>query len=262
MPQPHFVRRSTLLALGLTTLGAQSAIAQENYEIQVYGSDLIPPGRTIFELHSNYTADGNKTLGAFGMLPTNHALHETIEITHGFTPWFEVGWYIFTSVPAGGGWTWVGDHIRPRVRAPEDWHWPVGASLSIEAGYQRSAFSEDTWSVEIRPIVDKQMGRFYWSINPTFGLPLKNPSGNYSLGFAPNVAVGFDVTEQVNLSVEYYGSLGPVTKFDPSSQQQHQIFPAINLNLSPQFEFNFGVGFGLTDAGDKTVIKMITGYRL
>jgi hypothetical protein len=256
------VSRPTLLVLGLVALATRPAAAQENYEIQVYGSELIPPGHTIFELHTNYTADGNKTLGPLGMLPTHHALHETIEITHGFTPWFEIGWYIFAAVPSGGGLQWVGDHIRPRVRAPEDWHWPVGASLSVEAGYQRSAFSEDTWSVEIRPIVDKEFGRLYVSFNPTVDLPLRNPTGDYSLGFVPNAAIGFDVTEQVNLSVEYYGSLGPLRKFDPSGLQEHQIFPAINLNLSPKFEFNFGVGFGLSDAGDKTVIKMITGYRL
>jgi hypothetical protein len=37
------------------------------------------------------------------MLPTNHAEHETIEITHGVTDWFEVGFYIFTSEKSGQG---------------------------------------------------------------------------------------------------------------------------------------------------------------
>ncbi len=34
-----------------------------------------------------------------------------------------------TSLPASAadtGSQWVGDHIRPRVRVPESWHWPVG----------------------------------------------------------------------------------------------------------------------------------------
>ena len=29
--------------------------AQGSYEIQVYGSDLVDPGATMFELHSNFT---------------------------------------------------------------------------------------------------------------------------------------------------------------------------------------------------------------
>ena len=30
-------------------------VAQENYEIQVYGSETMKPGRTMVELHSNFT---------------------------------------------------------------------------------------------------------------------------------------------------------------------------------------------------------------
>lgn len=245
------------LTIGVTRL----AVAQENYEIQVYGSETMAAGHTIFELHSNWTGTGSKTLNGT-VLPTHHALHETIEITHGFNDWFEVGWYIFTAVPSSGGWNWVGDHIRPRVRAPLSWNWPVGVSLSMEAGYQREEFSEDTWSIEIRPIVDKEFGRLYVSLNPTMELPLKNASGDRALQFAPNAAVSFDVTEQINVSLEYYGALGPVKGFLPASQQEHMLLPAINLNVSPKWEINFGFGFGLTDSGDRGIVKLITGYRL
>src|SRR6476661_5926971 len=93
----------------------RAAWSQENYEIQVYPSETIEKGATMVELHSNFTFEGSKT-SQDGSLPTNHALHETIEITHGFTEWFETGFYIFTSANPGHGWQWVGDHIRPRVR--------------------------------------------------------------------------------------------------------------------------------------------------
>ena len=29
--------------------------AQGNYEVQVYGAEMVPPARTMFELHSNFT---------------------------------------------------------------------------------------------------------------------------------------------------------------------------------------------------------------
>jgi hypothetical protein len=83
------------------------------------------------ELHSNFTADGSKQV-TDGILPSNHAEHETLEITQGFNDWFETGFYVFTSIQPDGGWQWVGDHIRPRFRVPESWHWPVGVSLSQE----------------------------------------------------------------------------------------------------------------------------------
>ena len=70
--------------------------AQDNYEIQVYGSETVAPGRTMVELHNNFTFTGSKQ-EIDGVYPTEHAWHETIEITHGWTPWFETGFYIFTS---------------------------------------------------------------------------------------------------------------------------------------------------------------------
>src|SRR5213593_1660730 len=129
------------------------ANAQGNYEIQVYPYETVEPRHTMVELHSNFTFQGSKSTDD-GTLPTNHQLHETIEITHGFADWFETGFYIFTSAQNGQGLDWVGDHIRPRVRIPKSWHWPVGVSLSNEIGYQRRQFSSDTWTWEIRPIID------------------------------------------------------------------------------------------------------------
>jgi hypothetical protein len=256
--------RFVLLALlcgAATALLPARACGQDNFEIQVYGADLIPPGRTMFELHSNFTATGRRAI-ADGVLPSNHAFHETIEVTHGFTPWLEVGWYLFTSVQGvGGGWNWVGNHLRPRVRAPESWHWPVGASLSFEFGYQRRTFSTDTWSLEIRPIIDRRWGPFYASINPTLERALKGNGTARGFEFAPNAGITYAITPVITAALEYYGAVGPLSGFDPLSQQEHQLFPALNLDLSPNFEFNFGVGIGMTRATDHVVVKMITGYR-
>src|SRR6266699_2296929 len=151
----------------LFTLCVLPATAQDNYEIQVYGYDTIAPGNTMVELHSNFTVDGSKTV-VDGVQPTNHATHETVEITQGINDWFETGFYIFTTIQPDAGWQWVGDHIRPRVRVPESWHVPVGLSLSTEIGYQQRSFSTDTWTVEIRPILDKQWGPWYAAVNPVF----------------------------------------------------------------------------------------------
>jgi hypothetical protein len=202
---------------------------QGNYEIQVYPSETQAPGTTMIELHSNFTIEGSKGI-VDGVYGTEHQLHETVEITEGITDWFETGFYIFTSAnPNQGGWQWVGDHIRPRVRVPEQWHWPVGVSLSLEFGYQRYAFSPDTWTLEIRPIIDKQ--------------------------------IGYDITKKINAGFEYYGVLGPLGNFDLLQNQEQAIFPVVDLNLSPKWEFNFGVGVGMTGATDHLIVKMILGRR-
>jgi hypothetical protein len=235
--------------------------AQDNYEIQVYAAETLAPGLTMIELHSNYTFTGTRDPLPEGERSPVHTFHETIEITHGFTPWFETGFYIFTSEGGGYGAQWVGDHIRPRIRVPESWHWPVGVSLSAEIGYQRRVYSADTWTLELRPIIDQTVGRWYWSFNPTLDRSLRGPGTSRGLVFSPNFKVGYDFTQRVNAGFEYYGSLGPIDGFDPVRRQQHQLGPALDLNVGPDWEVNFGIVSGLTASTDRLIVKMILGRR-
>jgi hypothetical protein len=244
----------------LFAFAALPVFAQGNYEVQVYGSDLVKPGNTMVELHSNFTFQGEKQT-IDGVLPTEHQVHETVEITHGFNEWFETGFYIFTSAGPGQGWGWVGDHIRPRVAIPERYHLPVGLSLSTEFGYQRAKYSPDTWTWEIRPIIDKKLGRWYASFNPTVDKSFHGPEQSRGYQFSPNFKISYDVTKLAAFGVEYYGSLGPVTGFDPLRDQQQQIVPAIDLNFGDNWEFNFGVGVGVTRTTDHLLVKMILGRR-
>lgn len=234
--------------------------AQGNYEIQVYDADTVAPRTTMVELHSNFTADGQrKTIG--GVAPTFHAQHETLEITQGLNSWSEVGFYVFTSERSGSGVQWVGDHIRPRVRAPDNWHWPVGASISMEVGYQRAMFSPDTWTWEIRPIVDKQAGRWYFAVNPAFERTWHGPDVKMGLDFAPAAKVSYDFTKKVTGGLEYYADYGSINNIASFHDQQQMFFPAVDLHVSPDWEFNFGVGIGPTAATDHWIVKAIVGRR-
>lgn len=252
--------KTFLFVLIVASLASRATLAQGNYEIQVYGADTVPRGNTMLELHSNFTADGQrKTIE--GVAPTFRAEHETIEITQGVNNWAEVGFYIFTDEQNGMGIQWVGDHIRPRVRAPDSWHWPVGASLSMEAGYQRARFSPDTWTWEIRPIVDKQMGRLYWAVNPALERTWHGPGVNLGVDFSPAVKISWDFTKTVTGGLEYYADYGSITGIAAMHDQQQQFFPALDLNVSPDWELNFGVGIGPTAATDHWIVKAIVGRR-
>ena len=252
--------RIGVVLLGIWWWWPSGVTAQGNFEIQVYGSETVAPGQTMFELHTN-TAIKGTTEKEDGVFPTQHAWHETIEITHGFTPWFETGFYLFTSIQPDAGWKWVGDHIRPRIRAPESWQWPVGLSLSTEIGYQQRSFSTDTWTLEIRPIIDKQWGPWYIAFNPVFERSLKGEGTRRGFEFSPNAKVSYAVAPKINAGLEYYGGIGPVTAFDPLRKQQHLLFPVLDLDLGPRWECNVGVGLGLTAATDRLLVKLILGYR-
>ena len=137
---------------------APRRLAQDNYEIQVYGYETVEPDHTMFELHSNFTFDGATQI-TDGVLPTNHAarnardhprLHRLVR-GRASTPSLRRG--------AAHGWHWVGDHLRPRTRARKlalaGRRQPL-ERVSATSGGNPSA---DTWTCEIRPIVDKKLGQ-------------------------------------------------------------------------------------------------------
>ena len=257
-------------------LYAGMACAQNNYEIQVYPSETIAPKTLLTELHSNYTVEGSTTT-QHGMLPTQGQEHETIELTQGVNDWSEVGFYIFTAERNGNGVQWVGDHIRPRVRIPPSWHWPVGLSLSNEIGYARPEFANPTWSWQIMPILDQTLGKWYWSVNTTmdWGIHPVTPPQDYTaqqrdlyyrdvspggLTFGPAATVTFQPSKYYNVGLEYYGYYGQFGEFVSLHNQQQQFFPVINLFVSPKWEINVGAGWGATAGTDHLIVKMILGH--
>jgi hypothetical protein len=260
-PRRGFHSLSVFLLLFVCLLFvSRNAHGQGNYEIQVYGSDTVPPKNLMVELHSNYTVSGQTQL-IDGVYPTNHQEHETLELTQGINDWSEVGFYVFTSEQNGHGIQWVGDHIRPRVRAPGRWHLPVGLSLSTEIGYQRPAYSPDTWTWELRPIIDKTLGRWYFAFNPALERTWHGPDVKQGLGFSPAVKVGYDFTPKVSGGFEYYADYGRLGAFDALHEQQQQLFVVTDLNVSPVWEINIGVGVGPTAATDHLIVKGILGRR-
>ena len=74
--------------------------------------------------------------------------------------------------------------------------------------------------------------------------------------------MSYNVTKIIALGLEYYGSVGNITMFDPYPQQQHQLFLAIDLDWSPDWEFTAGYGLGFTPATDNDIFKVILGYRI
>ena len=272
----HRGRSIVLVVVGLVLFaGARYLQAQDNYEIQVYPSETLAPKTLLTELHSNYTVEGSTTTQN-GMLPTQGQVHETIELTQGITSWSEVGFYIFTEAGNGNGWQWVGDHIRPRVRAPVSWGLPVGLGLSNEIGYARAAYANPTWSWQIMPIVDKSIGKWYWSVNATmdWGIhPVSLPPGSspeqvqfyyrnvspHGLTFGPAATLTYQPNKYYNIGLEYYSSYGEFGHFVPLHYQQQQFFPVVNLFVSPKWEINIGAGFGATASTDHFIVKGIIG---
>jgi len=67
------------------------------------------------------------------------------------------------------------------------------------------------------------------------------------------------MSKKIDLSLEYYGSTGAIGDFLPSNEQVHQLFPGADVKLSENVVWNFGIGWGMTDAGNRLVYKTRVG---
>ena len=229
------------------------AIAQAENEIQVYASPTIEQRQTIFELHSNYTFKGSKLLAD---PKTAKWTNETLEITHGVSKNFEIGFYTFTGIAPGGGYQYLGNQIRPRVTVPENWKWAFGASLSVEFGFFRP---DDTtkfyWQGEVRPIFDKTIKNWYFAFNPNMGFVLTGE--NKGVEIAPQFKTVYTIQEKVGIGIEYYGGLGSFKKILPLKMQEHLLGPMIDLYIHPKWEINGGFLFGLTKNSNQSILKIL-----
>jgi hypothetical protein len=190
-----------------------------------------------------------------------YATHETIEAVTGLTRWSEVGAYLFTSEQDGPLVRAVGGSVRYKVRAPGSWNWPVNVAFSTEVEYDDPRFSTDMWTWELRPVIEKAVGRWYVSLNPTLERTLEGTGVINGIEFSPSAKTDFDFTDWISGGVEYYGAYGKIGGFAPPQSRLQQLFGVVDLRVSPLWEVNFGLGAGTTPATSHLVGKLILGRR-
>jgi hypothetical protein len=241
----------------LTPFLYNSLSAQADNEIQVYASPTIQHNWTIFELHSNYTFRGSKLLSD----PSSAKwVNETLEITHGFGKNFEIGFYTFMGIAPGGGFQYLGNQVRPRVTVPAGWNWSLGASLSAEFGFFRvDDTSRFNWQGELRPIIDKTTGNWYFAFNPNIDFTLTGDAKG--TGISPQFKIVYTIRKKIGVGIEYYSGLGSFEKLLPFNMQEHLIGPIIDLYVHPKWEVNGGFLFGLTKNSNQRILKLLLGRR-
>ena len=98
-------------------------------------------------------------------------------------------------------------------------------------------------------------------MNPALERTLRGPDTNQDLGFAPSAKVSYDFTRMISGGLEWYADYGAIGNISAVHNQQQQLFVVTDLNVSPLWEINIGVGIGATSATDHLIVKAILGRR-
>jgi len=231
----------------------REAIAQDPFEIAVYGAETAPRRAWELETHLNYIARGTTTFDG-PVAPSEHQFHLAVELTMGLTEHWEVTAYLLSAYRPGPGVEYAGWRLRSRVRAPVSWGLPVDLGLAAELEFSPAAYDETTAGLEIRPILEKRVGRVQLQLNPVIERALTATSGEAEWELEPSGRIGVTVSKRVALSIEYYGKTG-LLGAAPGGEPVHQFYPGLDLHLGDDIELNLGLGFGTTAAANRLVLK-------
>jgi hypothetical protein len=247
-------RRFYLLAsAALWIVLAQPAKAVD--EIQVYNAGIAAPGQFTIQQHLNYIGSGLKEPPFPGGLVSNHSINGTPEFAYGVNDWWEVGLYLPFAIQDR---QFLSDSFKLRTLfvSPNAEQRNFFYGVNFEFSNSTPKFSQTRFGLEIRPIVGIRNTDYEFIVNPIVDIGF----GKYGQAdFAPAARVARKLDTDLSVGLEYYADFGEIGHFGKLADQQHTLFAVTDFKLGV-FGVNFGVGYGLTPASDRFVVKTIVGY--
>jgi len=251
----HQSRRSCGGAGVLVLLAALARPAHATDEIQVYNAGIAEVGQFTIQQHLNYIPLGVKEPPFPGGLISHNSINGTPEFAYGITDWWEVGLYLPFSIKDQ---KYYSDAFKLRTLfvSPHAEQRNFFYGVNFEFSNETPPFAQTRFAMEIRPIVGMRNETYEFIVNPIvdigfgrFGEADFVPAARLARKFGPDLYGGF----------EYYADFGKIGDFKPFEEQQHTLFAVTDFKLGV-LDVNFGVGYGLTPASDRWVVKTIIGY--
>jgi hypothetical protein len=251
----HASRRRLCLLTGAAIWVALAKPAQAVDEIQVYNAGIAAVGQFTIQQHLNYTPNGLKEQPFPGGLVSNHAINGTPEFAYGLTDWWEVGLYLPFAIQDQ---QFLSNSFKLRTLfvSPNAEQRNFFYGVNFEFSNTTPKFAQTRFAMEIRPIIGVRNADYEFIVNPIVDIGF----GKFGeADFAPAARFARGLGQDLFVGLEYYADFGKIGDFPKLADQQHTLFAVTDFKLGV-VDVNFGVGYGLTPASDRFVIKTILGY--
>jgi hypothetical protein len=243
--------RLTTIAISLFHAGNANATD----EIQVYNAGIANVGQFTIEQHLNYIPLGVKDAPFPGGIISNNSVNGTPEFAYGVTDWWELGLYLPFSIQDQ---TYYSDAFKFRTLfvSPHADQRNFFYGINFEFSDETPPFAQTSFAMEIRPIIGIRNSEYEFIVNPI----VDTSFGKYGeTDFAPALRLARKFDADLYAGLEYYADFGKIGDFKTFNQQQHTLFAVTDFKLGV-VDVDFGVGYGLTPASDRWVVKAILGY--
>ncbi len=246
--------------LGCAGFGLPACLAQvDPWEFEVYPYATTQRGMVELETLNAGVIQGHSTGGvgtARGTLPSQGIWYHAWEFTYGLTDRIEAAAYLTLAEPRHHAFQRAGQKFRLRGRLLDQDVWPVDLGWYAEMEWHKTPqFDDASRELELRPILEKNLGAFSILVNPKFEKVLAGAGQHQGFEFGYAAGVYYRWTRRLSPGLEFYGGTGLIDEPDPVGDQQHYICPVVRGELPYGLEFNFGVGFGLTQGSDHLFVK-------
>lgn len=251
-----FISHFVLLA-GLLGANVHASLLDE---IQVYTDDINPPGEMGMELHINTTPKGITRPGYPGEVVNHGGLRITPEISYGLTPTIDVGLYIPMVRAGDGRWFAAGAKLRFKwLPVQPQTHNGWFSGLNFELSQIQTRFSESARALEVRSILGWKNSQWLLALNPILAWDL-SPGFNQSVPeLTLSTKVARQMTEHVAWGLEYYNGRGRLNNMLTNPLQEKAVYVVVDYEGQP-FNFNVGIGKGLTSTTDTWTVKGIIDF--
>lgn len=242
-----------LAALVALPMAARAALPDE---IQVYTDDLAEVGSRGIELHVNTTPDGRTTPDYPGEVVPHRGLRVTPEISWGLAEDWDGAIYLPFVRSGDGAYFFAGPKFRLKYLPlrPAEGGTGMFLGINLELSLVQERFEQAGRTTEIRPIIGYRGEKWLFSFNPIFETDLAGDSkGEFTL--APAFKVSRRAWPGMALGAEYYMDLGKISDSAPRNEQSRILYLTADTE-----RFNFGIGYGMTDASDRWTVKAILSF--
>jgi hypothetical protein len=240
---------------GAALLAALAQPAKATDEIQVYNAGIAAVGQFTIQQHLNYIPLGVKDPPFPGGLISNNSVNGTPEFAYGVTDWWEIGLYLPFAIK-DRQFLSDGFKLRTLFVSPNAAERNFFYGANFEFSNTMPRFSQTRFGMEIRPIIGIRNAEYEFIVNPIVDIGF----GKYGEAtFTPAARLARKLGPDLFVGLEYYADFGEIGNFLKPADQQHTLFAVTDFKVG-DFGVNFGVGYGLTPASDRWVIKTIVGY--
>ena len=240
---------------GAALLAVLGQPAKATDEIQVYNAGIAAVGQFTIQQHLNYTPVGIKDPPFPGGLVSNGAINGTPEFAYGVTDWWEVGLYLPFAIQ-DQQFLSNAFKLRTLFVSPNADQRNFFYGVNFEFSNTTPKFAQTRFTLEVRPIIGVRNADYELIVNPIVDAGF----GKFGeLTFAPAARLARKLDKDLFVGLEYYADMGPIGNFPKLADQQHNLFAVTDFKLGV-IDVNFGVGYGLTPASDRWIIKTILGY--